>query len=631
MSSRLVSISTLWLAFAATACGQADDGPDMTTDPAVTTPGTGTALPGDTGTGAVGVPSTPGAQPITPPGSHAGATGGTGATGAGTGATGAGATGAGATGGMNPGTGATGAGATAGAGGGAGGGPTTMDPDTVEPGMMPTGMMPTTMPDPTMMPTGMEPEPEPAPEPEPEPTLITSGMGNFWQIGEVTEGGGNPTITVDENAEQQPWDGFGGTFNEAGWDALKSVSAAERERAIKLLFDKTEGAAFTYGRIPIGSSDYGLDRYSLQETEGGEFSIERDKQNLIPYIKAALAVKPDIKFWGSPWSPPPWMKDNNAFDRGNMDSAHFADHAEYLARFVEEYAKEGIIVEAIQPQNEPGWPQDYPSCQWSPQQMTTYIGQHLGPLFEQRLPDTEIWLGTMSNSAADKAPAIVSAVMGDATARAYVKGIGLQWGMEEQAANYSSSNWGVPVMQTEHKCGHYPWVENDTGPNGQSYPDGAALAPAPNDYAYAVESWGLIRSWITKGVNSYLAWNMILDTNGYNLDGNRPWAQNALIAVDRGPGTPGSPGGSTTPDSGTLVVTPTYYVFRHVAQYVEPGSVRINTNNDNALAWKNPDGSIVTVIHNSGGQTQMTLGVGGTTLQFDVPAQGWATVNWQPN
>jgi glucosylceramidase len=87
-----------------------------------------------------------------------------------------------------------------------------------------------------------------------------------------------------------------------------------------------------------------------------------------------------------------------------------------------------------------------------------------------------------------------------------------------------------------------------------------------------------------------------------------------LLAVDR--------------QSGMLNVTPTYYVFRHIAQYVEPGATRIGVNGD-ALAFKNPDGSVVTVIHNSGGSaSQTTLSVSGTMLQFEIPARGWATVNW---
>ena len=118
-------------------------------------------------------------------------------------------------------------------------------------------------------------------------------------------------------------------------------------------------------------------------------------------------------------------------------------------------------------------------------------------------------------------------------------------------------------------------------------------------------------------MNSYLAWNMVLDTIGRSLDDVRPWNQNAMIVVDRA--------------NNALITTPYYYVFRHLSQYVEPGSVRVSVQGGDALAWKNPDGSIVTVLHNSGAQaSDTTLAVGGTTVQFSIPGQGWATVNWQP-
>ena len=449
---------------------------------------------------------------------------------------------------------------------------------------------------------------EPPPVPVEEPTLITSGENNYWQIGEPTMGGGNATVTVNADQEQQDWDGFGGTFNEAGWEALSHVSEADRERAIRLLFDVNDGAAFTMARIPIGSSDYGLSRYSLNDSqtpdpEMNNFSIERDRMHLIPYIKAALAVQPDLVMWGSPWSPPPWMKSNNAYDRGNMLDEHLGAHALYLARFVEEYAKEGINVVAIQPQNEPGYLQDYPSCGWSPNQMTDYIRDHLGPLFAERLPDTEVWLGTLSNAQSDHQ--IGQAVVGNAGAKAVISGVGMQWAMRQHAGYYVQQ--GLKVMQTEHQCGNFPPT-----PRSQQYEN----SPAPNDHAYALESWGLMYEWINNGVNSYLAWNMVLDTFGRNLDDVRPWNQNALLAVDEA--------------SGELRITPTYYVFRHFSQYVEPGAKRVATQGGQALAFKNPDGSIVTVLHNNGGSAaQTTLAVGGTTLQFEVPARGWATVNWQ--
>ncbi len=438
-----------------------------------------------------------------------------------------------------------------------------------------------------------------------EPSLVTSGPGAYWQEGEVTVGGGSANITVNTGQTFQTWTGWGGTFNEKGWDAMKALSPADRDRAIRLLFDRNEGCGFTWGRIPIGSSDYGLDRYSLNETAGDyamdNFSIERDRRDLIPYIKAALAVKSDIRLWGTAWSPPKWMKDNNQYDRGNMlgDANTLGAYALYLARFVEEYETEGIHVEAVGPQNEPGYPQDYPSCVWSSSVYVDFVANHLGPLFESRLPDRQVWMATMSNP---NSQSMVQAVMNNSTARGYIDRIGLQWGQSQYASQYVSA-YGLPVMQTEHMCGNYPW-------------EGGYQQTAPNDHAYALESWGLIKGWIESGVDSYSAWNMVLDTVGRSLDDVRPWAQNALLTVDV--------------NAGQLNLTPYYHVFRHLSQFVEPGSVRVGVSGGDALAWQNPDGSIVTIMHNSGNSpAQTTLSVGGTMVQFEIPASGWATVNWQ--
>ncbi|WP_437716715.1 glycoside hydrolase family 30 beta sandwich domain-containing protein [Sorangium sp. So ce448] len=441
--------------------------------------------------------------------------------------------------------------------------------------------------------------------------MITSGANEYWKIGTPTEvTSGNADVTVDDAATQQRWDGFGGSFNEMGWNMLSMLSEAERQRAIKLLFDKNEGAGFAYGRIPMGASDYAMDRYSLNEKKDDftmeSFSIARDKEKLIPYIKAALAVRPGLHLWASPWTPPTWMKSNGAFDGGKMkdDANTLKAHALYFAKFVEAYAAEGMTIEAVHPQNEPTYETRYPSCAWTGQLMAKFIGTHLGPLFEERGIKAQIFLGTMSNDAAD--PGILSAVTGDATAMKYVKGFGLQWNMRGSVNGLRTRN--MPIVQTEHQCGNYNW----NPPGVPTFNPNTAA----NDHAYGQESWGLIRDWIKAGVNSYNAWNMVLDPVGKNIDSQRPWPQNALLNVKA--------------DTKELVLTPAYYVFRHVSQYVDPGAMRVNTTGGDALAFKNPDGSIVTVIYNSGSSAKTTtLGVAGKKLQFRVPAGGWATVNWK--
>ncbi|XXX74551.1 glycoside hydrolase family 30 beta sandwich domain-containing protein [Sorangium sp. So ce134] len=512
-------------------------------------------------------------EPEGPSGSGAGAGGSTSSVGAGTGGTGTSGTGAG----------GTGAGGSAGEGGhpdgegGAGGSSTGGGPPVIE------------------------------------PTLITSGPNDYWKTGAPTEvTSGNADVTVDDATTHQQWNGFGGTFNEVGWNVLSMLGEAERSRAIKLLFDANEGAAFVFGRVPIGASDYAMDRYTLNETANDHamtsFSIDRDKEKLIPYIKAALAVRPGLQLWGSPWTPPTWMKSNGAFDGGRMkdDANVLQAYALYLAKFVEAYADEGITIEAVHPQNEPNYETRYPSCIWTGPLMAKFIGAYLGPTFADRGLTAQIYLGTMSNGESGKDGAIISAVTGDATAMEYVKGFGLQWNMMGSVSGLRSRN--LPIVQTEHKCGNYPW--NPAG----SPPFNADRAP--NDHAYAEESWGLIRDWIQAGVTSYSAWNMVLDTAGKNLDSQRPWPQNALLTVDT--------------QTKTLNVTPVYHVFRHVAQYVDPGATRVGTTGGDALAFKNPDGAIVTILYNSGNSAKTTtLGVAGKKLQFSIPAHGWATVNWK--
>ena len=498
----------------------------------------------------------------------------------------------------------------------------------------PTDPTPTSVtPNPTVQPTTTETSTPPAvppnvpPPPPPPPTLpelVTSADGAFWQEGTLTDGAGNASLTINEATTYQEWTGMGGTFNEAGWDALAVLDAAERARAIDLLFDGQDGARFAWGRIPIGASDYALERYTLNDTpndaEMTNFSIDRDQMYLIPYIKAAMAVKPDLRLWASPWSPPAWMKSNNDLNgikQGETAEATIKNEptvlsalALYLALFVEKYNEEaGLVIEAVHPQNEPGYATRYPSCLWSGAVMADFIKTYLGPTFEERGVEAEIWMGTLSNGDAGKDLDLAATVMGDAAARAYIKGMGLQWNTIGSVGSFAN-NYDVPVIQTEHKCGNYHW-------NPAGFPPFNADQPA-NDYAYAVESWGYIRDWIEAGVNSYNAWNMVLDTKGHNSDYERPWPQNALLTVDR--------------TAKKLNVTPAYYVFRHVSQFVEPGAVRVaTTGSADALAFKNPDGGFVTIIYNSGGSAQQqTLTAGARTVSFSVPANGFATVNIEP-
>ena len=446
-------------------------------------------------------------------------------------------------------------------------------------------------------------------------TVVTSTEDAYWTTDvpahEVTSD--TVDVTVNEEAIAQIWEGFGGAFNERGWSYL--TAAGLEDEALLLLFGQ-DGCRFVSGRIPIGANDYAMDRYTLDETPGDyeleKFSIDRDRQLLIPYVKAALAVNPDIRLWACPWTPPTWMKTieetaplPSPFDGGSMidDDAILSTYAHYLTEFVLEYAAEGITIEVVSPQNDPSYEQSYPSCQWTPTLYAKFIGAYLGPTLEAAGVSTKVMLGTLSQKPTDLE--FAASVGNDADAREYIGVAGLQWSMLDVVPTLKPYMVDLPLWQTEHKCGNYPWNPSGSPPYQPS---------APNDHAYAVESWELIRDWIKSGVNAYYAWNMVLDATGKGLDTHRDWAQNALLVVD----------------GSRLVKTPTYYVFRHLSQFVAPLARVLESVGGDALAFENPDGSTATVVYNRDTPRRFVVAVSGKKLAFDMPGNGWATVRCEP-
>ena len=75
-------------------------------------------------------------------------------------------------------------------------------------------------------------------------------------------------MTVNDGTTMQTFEGFGGAFNEMGWSYLQMLSQADRDKAMKLLFDPKDGAGFVMGRIPMGASDYAIQRHTYDETSG---------------------------------------------------------------------------------------------------------------------------------------------------------------------------------------------------------------------------------------------------------------------------------------------------------------------------------------------------------------------------
>jgi glucosylceramidase len=392
-------------------------------------------------------------------------------------------------------------------------------------------------------------------------------------------------------------EGFGGCFNEIGWQALSWLIWTERQVVLNQIFDPEDGLRFNFCRVPIGANDYALEWYSLNETEDDyamrAFSIARDERTLIPYIKAAMAVRPDLTLFASPWSPPTWMKRPKAYNHGRMrmEKAVLDAYALYFAKFVRAYAAHGISVAQVHVQNEPDSDQKFPSSVWSGEELRVFIRDHLGPLFAREGLPTEIWLGTIERADVN---GWTHVVLGDPAARAYVKGVGFQWAGKGAVQRVHESFPDLPLMQTENECG-----------------DGK------NTWDYALYVASLIKHYFMNGVSRYIYWNMVLPAGGESTWG---WKQNSLVTVD--------------PRTKAIAWQPEFYVMKHLTRFVSPGARVVGMTRfwaANASAFENPDGERVVFVTNPWPEPRpITIGEGASRISATLDARSFNTLVWKP-
>lgn len=403
----------------------------------------------------------------------------------------------------------------------------------------------------------------------------------------------------------QDVEGFGGCFNELGWEALSLLPEEERKDVLHALFHPEGDLRFSICRLPIGASDYALEWYSLNETDGDlameHFSIDRDRKHLIPYIKEALKLNPDLKLFASPWSPPTWMKFPKAYNYGTLrwEKEILEAYALYFVKFVQAYAEEGITIHQIHVQNEVVADQKFPSCVWTGEQLREFIRDYLGPAFERHGLETEIWLGTINapepwdewlkqkDSGFD---AYAHTVLSDPDAYKYVKGVGYQWagkyGIQRTVQAYPELRY----MQTENECG-----------------DGE------NTWFYAKYVFNLYQHYFTNGVNAYIYWNMVLQPKGRSTWG---WEQNAMLTVD--------------PGDRKAAPNPEFYVMKHFSHFVPPGSRRIGLKgrwSGNGIAFETAEGRRVLVIANPFKEERtIELSCEGSQYRLGLAAESFNTI-----
>ncbi len=382
----------------------------------------------------------------------------------------------------------------------------------------------------------------------------------------------SPAITVDTTQTFQSIDGFGNCLTGGSATLLHKMDAASRSEILKELFATNDNnIGISYLRISIGASDLSDRVFSYNDLPAGEtdpemarFSLDPERVDLIPILKEILAINPNIKIMGSPWSAPTWMKTNNNFKGGSLKTQYFDAYAKYFVKYIQGMKAEGILIDAITIQNEPLHPGNNPSMYMTAEDQALFIKQSLGPAFAAAKITTKI---IVYDHNADR-PDYPLTILNDPEAAKYVDGSAFHL--------YGGSIEALTPVHNAH----------------------------PNKNIYFTEQW--------VGAPGNLAGDLAWHVRTLIIGGTRNWCRNVLewnLASDpnNNPHTVGGCDqclGTITINGNSISRNPAYYILAHSAKFVRPGSVRIESSTTTSLpnvAFKTPDGKKVLIVQNNSG------------------------------
>jgi glucosylceramidase len=429
--------------------------------------------------------------------------------------------------------------------------------------------------------------------------------------------------------------GIGGSFTEASAWVLDQLSAEKRLQVMEAYFGDS-GARYSLTRTHINSCDFSLSHYACAPVPGDKalahFTIERDQQHLIPMIREAQRLSSGgFKVIASPWTAPPWMKDNHDWCGGHLLPEYRDTWALHFSRFIDAYRSEGIDIWAITVENEPlGNASNWESMHFSAEEMNAFVRDHLGPRLKADGQPVKI-LGYDQNR--DELRHWVDVMYGEPEAARYFDGTAVHW--------YASTvDWFAEALQYAHEKAPDKYLIQTEGCVDAQVPRwrddgwywraeatdwGWDWAPAETRhlhpkyvpvYRYARDLIGCLNNW----VDGWVDWNLVLDRQGGpNWFGN--WCVAPVIA---------------DPASDEVYFTPLYYTLVHFSRYIRPGARRIGftlaSESLMVTSVQNPDGSLVTVVLNAHPQPRLLdVQVHGQRIRVPVSGQALQTIRISPS
>jgi len=413
----------------------------------------------------------------------------------------------------------------------------------------------------------------------------------------------NPTITVDTTQTYQTIDGFGFALTGGSATLINGLATTQKMALIKELFAAdSNNIGISYLRISIGASDLSSTDFTYDDLGSGQtdnnlqyFSIDHETTDLIPVLKAILAINPNIKILACPWTAPVWMKQNagdySGFKGGTLNPTYYDAYARYFVKYIQAMKAQGITIDAITPQNEPLNPNNNPSMVLQPADEANFIANYLGPQFKANNISTKI---ICYDHNCDR-PDYPETVLQNPVANSYTDGSAFHL--------YAGS---ITALTTVHDA-------------------------FPSKNVYFTEQW--------LGGPGNFSGDLQWHANTLVIGATRNWSRNVLewnLAADPSY-NPHLPGGCST-CMGAITIgasvtrNATYYAIAHASKFVPAGSVRIASNIVGSLqnvAFKTPAGKKVLIVVNTGsGAQNFNINFNGKTISPALNAGAVGTFIW---
>jgi glucosylceramidase len=388
-------------------------------------------------------------------------------------------------------------------------------------------------------------------------------------------------IKIHPEQSFQSIDGFGFTLTGGSAQLIQQLEPSKRAALLQELFGPN---GISVLRIGVGATDLDATVFSYED-KPRKFSLEPSKTDLIPVLQQIIALNPAIKIMATPWSPPVWMKDNSNSKGGSLLEKHYVAYANYLAKYIQAMAKEGINIWALTPQNEPLHPGNNPSMYMSSEMQSKFIKTALGPIFQKQNIQTKI---IVYDHNCDH-PEYAIDLLNDPETRKYVNGSAFHL--------YNGDISALSKVKAAHPDKDLYFTEQWTGYKGDF----------TGDFMWHVKN--VILGAVNNHAKTAIEWNLANDPS-------------------YGPHTPGGCTeclGALTISGQDIIRNQSYYIVMQAAKFVPAGSIRLGIEvpeGIQAAAFKRPDGKTVLLVQNEGRKKNLTI----EKLNLEIPAESVLTI-----